>query len=89
MDQAIAGLADIEIQKDVLSHQDACTMTLEKLLLFVEGKASGQASQGLMAGNAVNDISRKLKCRFCGKNHPRGKQHCKVAGKKCEKCGKI
>ena len=48
MDQVIAGLVDIEIQRDVLSHPDGSTMTLETLLTFVEGKESGQVSQGLM-----------------------------------------
>ena len=89
MDQLIAGLADLEIQKDVLSHPEAPTLTLEKLLTFVEGKESGQASQGLMSGNLVADVTKKLKCRFCGDQHQRGKQFCKAAGKKCEKCGKV
>ena len=89
LDQIIAGLADLEIQKDVLSHPDAANMNLEKLLKFVEGKESGQASQGLMSGNLVGEVERKLKCRFCDNLHLRGKQYCKAAGKKCEKCGKI
>ena len=89
MDQVIAGLANLEIQKDVLSHSEAATMTLEKLLSFVEGKESGMASQGLMTGNSVGNVSKKLKCRFCGDEHVRGKQHCKAAGKKCEKCQKV
>ena len=46
MDQVINGLADPEIQRDVLSHAEADTMTLEKLLVFVEGKESGLTSQG-------------------------------------------
>ena len=53
-DQVIAGLAEGEIQKDVLSHPEAATMNLEKRLQFVEGKESGQASQGLMSGNMVS-----------------------------------
>ena len=89
MDQVIAGLADLEIQKDVLSHPEAATMDLEKLLGFVEGKESGQASQGLMSGNTVGEVDRKQKCGFCDGLHVRGKQHCNAAGKKCEKCGKI
>jgi hypothetical protein len=89
MDQVIAGVADLEIQKDVLSHPEAATMTLEKLLTFVEGKESGQASQGLMSGNSVNDVGKKSKCGFCDGHHVRGKQHCVAAGKKCENCGKI
>ena len=44
MDTVIAGLADVEIQRDVLSHPEAASMDLEKLLKFVEGKESGQAS---------------------------------------------
>ena len=42
MDKGIARLADAEIQKYVLSHPDAATMDLDKLLQFVEGKESGQ-----------------------------------------------
>ena len=45
-DQVIAGIADLEIQKDVLSHPDSKTFNLEKLLSFVEGKESGMTSQG-------------------------------------------
>ena len=53
MDQVTNGLADPEIQKDVLSHVDADTMTLDKLLLFVEGKESGLSSQGLLNNSST------------------------------------
>lgn len=49
-DQVITGLADTEIQKDVLGHTDADNLDLETLLKFIEGKESGRASQGLMSG---------------------------------------
>ena len=88
MDQVIAGLADTEIQKDVLSHPDAATMDLDKLLQFVEGKESGQASQGLLSGSVVGAV-KQLKCKFCGSYHDKGRQFCKAAGKKCDKCGKM
>ena len=92
MDQVITGLAESEIQKDVLSHPEAATMDLEKLLLFVEGKESGQASQGLLSGGgtggAVHAV-KTVKCKFCGSSHDRGKQFCKAADKKCDKCGKM
>ena len=87
MDQVIAGLADTEIQKDVLSHPDAATMDLDKLLQFVEGKESGQASQGLLSGSVVGAV-KQMKCRYCGSYHDKGRQFCKAAGKKCDKCGK-
>ena len=45
VDQILRGLANTEIQKDVLRSEK---MNLEKLLLFVEGKESSYASQGLM-----------------------------------------
>ena len=89
MDQVIAGRANSDIQKDVLSHTDASTMTLEKLLSFVEGKESGMASQGLMSGNSIDNVSKKLKCRFCGESHSRGKQHCKAAGKNVKSARKL
>ena len=38
IDHLIMGLADLEIQKDVLSHAEADKMDLEKLLKFIEGK---------------------------------------------------
>ena len=67
-------------------------MDLEKLLLFVEGKESGQASQGLLSGGgtggAVHAV-KTVKCKFCGSSHDRGKQFCKAADKKCDKCGKM
>ena len=88
MDQVITGLADSEIQKDVLSHPDAATMSLEKLLQFVEGKESGQASQGMLSGSSVSEVTRSVKCKFCGQTHNRGRQFCKAVGKTCEKCGK-
>ena len=88
-DQIITGLADTEIQKDVLSHPDAATLDLEKLLQFVEGKESGQASQGLMSGNSVGAVTKPFKCRFCGSSHDKGKQFCKAAGTTCDKCSKV
>ena len=46
-DQLIRGLADSEIQKDVLSHTDSDTMDLETLLKYIEGKESGRASHNV------------------------------------------
>ena len=91
MDQVINGLADPEIQRDVLSHAEADTMTLEKLLVFVEGKESGLTSQGLMNTRvpASNSEVRPVKCRWCGESHNRGKINCKAPGHTCKKCGKI
>lgn len=57
MDQLTAGLADTEIQKDVLSHTEADTWDLEKLLKYVEGKESGLAGQGLMSGSGSGGVS--------------------------------
>ena len=88
MDQVIAGLADAEIQKDVLSHPDAATMDLDKLLQFVEGKESGQASQGLLSGSIVGAV-KQMKCKFCGSYHDKGRKFCMAAGKKCDSCGKM
>ena len=56
MDQVIAGLAELDIQRDVLSHPDAKHLTLEKLLIFIEGKESGQASLGLVSGNSGESL---------------------------------
>ena len=64
---------------------DGSTMTLEKLLTFVEGKESGQASQGLMSGNLVGEVDKKVKCRYCDSQHLKGRKYCKAAGKKCKK----
>ena len=93
MDQVIAGIADLEIQKDVLSHPDAENLNLEKLLVFVEGKESGQTSLGLLSGGTVaasnsENKPRERKCRFCGDTHVMGKKFCKAAGQECSKCGK-
>ena len=90
MDQLITGLADVEIQRDVLSHPDAAVMNLEKLLQFIEGKESGQESQGLLSGHSVYEATgNPIKCKFCGSKHSRGRKFCKGAGKTCEKCGKL
>ena len=92
MDQVIAGIADLEIQKDVLSHPEAKSFDLEKLLSFIEGKESGLASQGFMSGNRVetaSDVKNKdKKCKFCGELHIFGKKNCRAAGKLCDNCGK-
>ena len=100
MDQLIAGLADTEIQKDVLSHTGADTWDLEKLLKYVEGKESGLASQGLMSGSGGGGVSvvnpsqhrgqgqGQPKCRNCGEKHPRGPGKCKASGVTCDHCGK-
>ena len=90
IDQIISGIADLEIQKDVLSNPEAKNFDLEKLLAFIEGKESGQTSQGLIVGAKVDAvIERKAKrCKFCGDAHVWGKKNCKAAGKTCDKCGK-
>ena len=92
-DQVIAGIADLEIQKDVLSHENVKEFTLEKLLLFIEGKEAGHASLNLMSGQSAPEVSkvdaRDKKCRYCGDNHTPGKNNCKAAGNKCEKCDKM
>ena len=103
MDQIITGLADLEIQKDVLSHTDADTMDLETLLKFIEGKESGLASQGLMSGSGGVSAVRpgqgqgqghgqghgqgQKRCRWCGDKHPRGPDNCKARGATCQTCG--
>ena len=91
-DQVIAGIADSEIQKDVLSHPEAKVFDLEKLLSFIEGKESGMTSQGLMSGNKVESVTEPIKkvknCKFCGDSHIFGKKNCKAAGKECVNCGK-
>ena len=91
VDQVIRGLANPEIQKDVLSLSEADNLSLDKLLIFVEGKESGQARQGLLAGGALgtgNVVNPDKKCGFCGDFHKRGKKFCKAADHKCD-CGKI
>ena len=91
MDQVIAGLADPEIQRDVLSHPNAKDLTLETLLIFIEGKESGHTSLNLMAGGRLSAAAvepKRKKCRFCGDTHILGRKHCKAAGQTCEKCGK-
>ena len=91
MDQVIAGIADLEIQKDVLSHPNAKTLTLETLLVFIEGKESGQSSLNLMTGGRGSVSAANLKekrCRYCGDTHILGRRHCKAANHLCEKCGK-
>ena len=92
-DQVIFGLADMEIQRDVLAHEDADKITLDKLLSLVEGKESSQTSQGLMSGDgglaARVDPTKPMKCRWCGEMHPRGKDNCKAPGHKCSRCEKV
>ena len=91
IDQVIRGLANAEIQRDVLSHLDADKLTLDKLLTFIEGKESGEASQGLLANSTVgvsNAVIPDKKCSYCGDSHKRGKKFCKAANFKCD-CGKI
>ena len=91
MDQVIAGIADQEIQRDVLSYPSAIPFTLETLLVFIEGKESGQASLNLMSGGRGSVSAAELKekkCRYCGDAHIMGKKHCKAAGQQCEKCGR-
>ena len=96
MDQVITGLADSEIQRDVLSHVDGDNMDLEALVRFIEGKESALASQGLMSGSgsvSATKVAHKSgpgqkKCSWCGDFHPRGREHCKAADQTCEACGK-
>ena len=75
-----------------MSQLDADKLTLDKLLTFIEGKESGEASQGLLANSAVgvsnNAVNLEKKCGYCGDIHKRGKKFCKAANFKCD-CGKI
>ena len=59
IDEVISGLADLEIQKDVLSNPGAKQFNLEKLLSYIEGKESGQTSQGLMSNSRVESVEEK------------------------------
>ena len=83
MDQLIAGLTDMEIQKDILSHTEADTWDLEKLLKYIKVKESRLASQGLMSGSGGGGVSvvkpgqhpgqgqgQTRTCRSCGDKHP-------------------
>ena len=48
-DQVIAGLYNQEIQKDLISHEECETFSLEKMLKFLEGKESGEQDASVMA----------------------------------------
>ena len=95
-DQVIIGLADTEIQRDVLSHADGDNMDLEALIRFIEGKESALTSQGLMSGSGSVNTTKpppksgpgQVKCRWCGDVHTQGREHCKAADQNCEACGK-
>ena len=95
-DQLIRGLADSEIQKDILSHADSDPMDLESLLKYIEGKESGCASHNLLSGGGSAAVVQpgqgqaqgQGKCRWCGERHNKGKEHCKAAGQTCSACGK-
>merc|ERR1712218_654201 len=99
VDQVTRGLANQEIQKDVLSSDP---MDLEKLLLFVEGKESGLASQGLMIGTSgaasvvkpaanTEEVKKPEKCRTCGFFPKRSCKNgrCYAKKKTCNNCGQM
>ena len=97
-DQLIRGLADSEIQKDVLSHTDSDTRDLETLLTYIEGKESGRASHNLLSGGGIAAAAQQGqgqqgqsqgKCRWCGEKHAKGKEYCKAVGQTCSSCGKL
>ena len=72
MDQVIRGISNPEIQKEVLSQLDTDTLILEKLLTFVEGKESRQASQGLLSCRGTGGgfaVHPNRKCSYCGDRH--------------------
>ena len=52
-DQVIAGIANTEIKEAVLSHTEINDMTLDRLLVYVEGKESGKASLGQMESRGL------------------------------------
>ena len=95
--QVVTGLAMNSHQKDVLAHPEGNTMTLDKLLIFIEGKEQAERSQGLLAGSGFeakkveveNKFEKKkvFNCKWCGDKHQPGKVNCKAAEKKCESCG--
>ena len=57
-DQVIAGIANSEIKEAVLSHADVNGMTLDKLVVFIEGKEAGKASLGQMESASTGSASR-------------------------------
>ena len=77
-DQVISGIADHEIQKDVLSHEKIKDLSLESLLIFIEGKEAGHTSLNLMSGQTIPEVSKvetkEKKCRYCGEVHILGKK---------------
>ena len=95
--QVVTGLAVNSHQKDVLAHPDGNTITLDKLLMFIEGKEQAERSQGLLAGSGFEakkvevesrvEKKKTFNCRWCGDIHQPGKANCKAADKKCESCG--
>ena len=58
-DQVIAGLYNKEIQKDLISHEECETFSLEKMLKFLEGKESGEQDASVMASARVNKVDQK------------------------------
>ena len=103
-DQICRGIADPEIQKQVLGEKD---MELEPLLEYISNKEKGIRSQQAVSDevNASRSEYRKNKerppeadnasCRNCGKkghgsraNKEIRKEKCPAYDKKCDKCGK-
>ena len=85
IDQVMRGLANSEIQKDVLGLD---RMGLEKLLLHVEGKESGHASQGLLSGaggGSGGGTGATGGARVVNQERRRDRQQ-KVPQKKCTNC---
>ena len=101
--QVVTGMANHTHQRDVLAHPEGNTITLDKLLVYIEGKEQAERSQGLLAGSGFeakkvdtekapggSGAIKKMitNCRWCGDKHQAGKANCKAADKQCDHCGK-
>lgn len=103
-DQLVVGLRNHEIRKELLkeakltlaqalSKAVAVEASIADSSLYEESHPGSSADPLPSAVNRVSQSSpitkgRSFKCKYCGRQHARGKQHCPAADAQCTNCKK-
>ena len=96
-DQLIVGLRAYEIRKELLRLPNLTLADAMAKAVALEASIADSTlyeNSSLAAPNVVNRVASDGKgkvptCRYCGRSHKRGKEHCLAAEAQCSHCKKI
>ena len=102
-DQLVAGIKTNDIRKELLKHSKLTLADAMAKAVALETSIADSSLYECprhlepTVSPSVNKVSlpcpgnqsRPLKCKYCGRQHVRGKQHCPAADAKCSHCQKM